>query len=278
MRINFTAIKTQNKIKMKKILISTYLFLGVYGHSQTNLLLNGNLDSWVNNKPQNWELYEGDPADLTEEKSGGNTISGSAAKFDVYNSTDKLNQIFNIIPGKSYTVSIWYKVEKEGNVGYGNRSYTARLWSKWVKGEIFGNENSRELRVDLPFDKAATDRPWQEYKTTVTAPLDADKFNYEIRVYPGAVIYFDDLSVVCNDCAMNTSELNIENKAVVYGQKGNFEIFGANVKEVNIYNLTAQKIAHFKGNKFHLPYLPQGIYIAEIIEVNGRRQNVKFNN
>ncbi|WP_179021705.1 T9SS type A sorting domain-containing protein [Winogradskyella forsetii] len=169
---------------MKKIY---FLFIALFISSLTfgqELLLNGNFETWTDaNTPESWTKIENIDQESTDVHGGS-----FSAKHTADGTKDLGQTITGIMPGNSYTISIWYKVESGDETD-------ARIWSYW-KDAADGNitDNADELRGpnNSYFDNNGNQ--WTEYSVTVTAPATAAGFYFEVRSYGSAVVYWDDFS------------------------------------------------------------------------------------
>ena len=171
---------------MKKkyfLFFSLLLTLTCFGQE---LLVNGDFETWDNaNTPTNWNQAVNVDQESIEIHGGSNAIKHTGG-------TSELEQdIPGIISGKSYTISLWYKVDP--NFGDGK---DARIWSSWLNGSstILDLSTVKELRgpENSYFDNNGN--VWTQYKVTVTAPYGANGFRFEVRTYGNAVVYWDDFS------------------------------------------------------------------------------------
>jgi len=164
---------------MLALLVSTLTF-------GQELLLNGDFESWDDsNTPTSFTKIENIDQESTEVHSGN-----YAAKHT--GGTNDLGQtITGIVPGNSYTISLWYKVE----AGTGDGT-DARIWSYWKNGDDSVSDPNTDDQLRGPnnsyFDNNGN--VWTQYTTTVTAPSDVDSFYFEVRVYGNAIVYWDDFS------------------------------------------------------------------------------------
>lgn len=159
--------------------------ISVFAFSQ-NLVLNGDMESWDNaTTPTSWELYDNVSQNTT-------TVHGgiySAAQMSA-SSTQKLRQDVNgIIGGTQYTISFYF---------FDNTlDAKTRIWSYWMEDGTYLDDNQEELR---PGEYSTENPDWQHYSVTLTAPLNANQFRFDVRTYnqDGATdgyIYFDDFSI-----------------------------------------------------------------------------------
>ncbi|MFB6319421.1 DUF5123 domain-containing protein, partial [Saccharicrinis sp. FJH54] len=171
-----------------------FLVLGLFvitGMSAQNLLLNGDFESWDDaNTPSNWTHVE----NTTRESVDTAVHGGMYSAMHVGGTKDLGQLISGIVPGKSYELTIWYKV---GVVGDGS---DCRLWSKWSTDGVNDNTTDKDLlqgpgggSTDYLDNNGGV---WSTYTTTVTAPAGANEFYFEVRTYSGATVYYDDFSFV----------------------------------------------------------------------------------
>lgn len=170
-----------------------------------NLLKNGSFETWADGKPTDWTLLSSTVTGTvnTAEKvifSAGTTsfkLDASAASGTV-----NWSQAVNIVGGKKYKLSMsYYILSGDGT--------DARIWSNFKKGDAFytdaeltavnlfsafkgpGNENASGTSY-LPDEKGA----WKNYTTDFTAPADVTGFDFQFRTYKGAIVYWDNFSLV----------------------------------------------------------------------------------
>lgn len=151
------------------------------------LLVNGDLESWDDDKtPTGWKKAESLTKSSTEKHGGSFAAFRNGGK----KTKDLAQTVKNIVPGASYTVSFWYKASGDGT--------DARIWSAWKKGRNYLKDNSKELKGPNKKYLDNNGGAWSNYTVTLTAPVDADSFNFEVRSYSGSKVYWDDLSFVKN--------------------------------------------------------------------------------
>lgn len=172
----------------KTYFLAFLLMLSSFTYSQ-ELLKNGGLENWeTNTKPTDWTKAES-LTKASDEKHGG---SFSAFRNGGKGTKDLAQLISGITPGASYTISFWYKVA-------GGDGTDARIWSAWKQGRTYLNDNRAELKG--PNDKYLDNNggAWTKYTVTLTAPANANSFNFEVRSYSGSKVYWDDLSFIKSD-------------------------------------------------------------------------------
>jgi|GEM_PF-724509 len=173
---------------MKKLYILLFSFLITSASFGQELLLNGDFESWDDpTTPSSWTKAE----DVAQESTPTNVNNGTySAKQESTGGTKDISQtITGIIPGNDYTVTVWYKVES----GDGE---DARIWCKWANnGTLDHTTDAAVLQGVGPGDYFDNNgNAWTEYSVTVTAPVTANEFYFEVRSYTASVVYWDDFS------------------------------------------------------------------------------------
>ena len=147
------------------------------------IMLNGNFESWDNaTTPTSYSKAESTEQETTEVHGGANSAKHTGGTKDI------AQTITGIIPGSSYTISLWYKVAS-------GDATSARIWSYWQASGSNITDNANELRGPNNAYLSNNGGAWTQYTTTITAPATADGFYFEVRTYSGAVVYWDDFSV-----------------------------------------------------------------------------------
>ncbi|NVK51797.1 MAG: T9SS type A sorting domain-containing protein [Flavobacteriaceae bacterium] len=172
----------------KNYFLTLFLSLCLVGFSYgQEMLVNGGFENWDNDTtPTSWTKVE----NITKEASEKH--SGSFSAKHVGGTKDIGQTITGIVPGDSYTITIWYKV-------IGGDGTDARIWSYWkTSSDSNISDNAAELRgpSNAYFDNNGG--AWSKYETTITAPATASKLYFELRTYGSATVYWDDLSVFHN--------------------------------------------------------------------------------
>ncbi|TYB79022.1 T9SS type A sorting domain-containing protein [Bizionia myxarmorum] len=182
---------------MKKIYFLFTLLLTVgfsFGQEQ---LMNQSFETWTSpTSPDSWTVAAG----ITQESTQTHSGAFSAKHTGGASGSVKLSQrVTGIIPGTSYTVSVWYKVESGDDTD-------ARIWSKWALDGANDNATDADVLQGVGgngyFD--TNGNAWTQYTTTVTAPATANEFLFEVRTYAGAVVYWDDFSLMKESGAIPT--------------------------------------------------------------------------
>ncbi|MGC9364335.1 MAG: T9SS type A sorting domain-containing protein [Fidelibacterota bacterium] len=179
------------------ILLVAGLLIAVSGMvmGQTELLENGGFESWDDTStPAGWDHIESITQEATEVRSGSYSAKHVGGTKD-------LGQYIAVTGGKSYTVTLWYKV----TAGDGT---DARIWSYWRSSGSNLDDNASELRGpnNSYFDNNGG--VWTQYTVTLDAPLSADEFYFEVRTYSGATVYWDDFSFLENSVSSDPEPTN----------------------------------------------------------------------
>ncbi len=151
-----------------------------------NLMINGDLEAWDNSTtPTSWDLFD----NVSQESIIVYEGSYSAAQMSA-DASQKLRQdVYNIIGGQQYIISYYYLDNSP--------AARTRIWSYWMENGTYLDDGEEELR---PSVYSVENPEWQHYSVTLTAPLNANEFRFDVRTYKqdgnmGGLIYFDDFSV-----------------------------------------------------------------------------------
>lgn len=164
---------------MKKIytLLLILFTIGI-SHSQ-EVMVNGGFENWDDpSTPTGYSKAENTAQESVEVYSGTYSAKHTGGTKDIA-------QTVPIESGETYTISLWYKFEVAGN---------ARLWSYWKSNSDNLTDDASALRPSSYLDSSGT--TWAEYSVTLTAPATADALYFEVRTYTGAVVFWDNFSVV----------------------------------------------------------------------------------
>ncbi len=221
--------------------------LGVFalGISAQNLVLNPGFEDWDNTTtPSGWTKAESTEQEATEVHSGTYSAKHTGGTTDI-------SQTIPVTPGKTYTVSLWYKV-------VANDGTDARIWSYWMNGTSTLADNAAELRGP---DNAylANGADWQQYSATVTAPATATDFYFEVRTYSGAVVYWDDFSF--EEAPFVPAQLFFSE--YIEGSSNNkaLEIYNPNSEAVDLASYQIAQSSNGGGWAFYHTF-PEGASIA----------------
>ena len=165
-------------------LMITFLLSWGMVTGQQNMVVNGGLEEWDDaTTPTGWPKHY----NITQESSIVHSGNYSAAHESASTAKRLRQDISGVIPGTEYTISFWY---------YDNDT-TARLriWSYWMDSEQNYLDDDQEVLRPIVFSTESSD--WQQFSVTLTAPVNAAYFRYDVRVYKqngntGGKVYYDD--------------------------------------------------------------------------------------
>jgi len=165
------------------ILFITILTFGLsYGQE---VMVNGGFESWDDaSTPTGYSKAENTAQESAEVYSGTYSAKHTGGTKDIA-------QTVAIESGMTYTISLWYKVE----AGTGDGT-DARIWSNWKAGGSNLTDDAASLKGPNNSYLDNNNNAWTNYSVTLTAPATADALYFEVRTYSGAVVYWDDFSVV----------------------------------------------------------------------------------
>lgn len=190
----------------------------------------------------------------------------NSAQYTGVTATTGFYQEIPVTGGQSYTISFWYKATGDGT--------DARIWSNYKNitgGIVYQQGTSNAVGTDplrgpengyLP-----TTNAWTFFTTTVTAPANVVTLQLAVRAYSGTTVgAFDDFSVVAAG-SLATGEVAVSKYRLVKNTfvKNNEIAFGANAKDVKVYNMYGQvvKAASVKENgTLNVSELAKGNYIV----------------
>ncbi len=151
-----------------------------------NLVANGDLETWDNaTTPAGWQIID----NISQESTIVHGDTYSAAQMSQDASQKFRQDITNIIGGQEYVISYYYLDNSD--------MARTRIWSYWMEDGTYLDENADVLR---PGDYSVENPEWQHYIVTLTAPLNANEFRFDVRTYKqdgafGGYIYFDDFTL-----------------------------------------------------------------------------------
>jgi len=269
---------------MKKLYtLLSVVALSAAMNAQTNLVENGNLETWVSNtEPANFAPVVTPSINnfLTKEgtlKHGGD-FSARQQSVDASSSTQyfETTELIDVIPGHSYTISYWYL----------DNSPTAktRIWSSWLPADnttALANDAETLRYADETLSYSADSPNWVNKTLTLTAPAAAGRFRFQVRTYREAVgagggyIYYDDLSFVDNDATASVATQEIAGLKLFpnplnSGATLNITSNNTADKSVAIFDILGKQVfsgATVRGT-VNTSNLTAGVYIVKITEGN----------
>jgi|TARA_B110000967_G_scaffold76339_1_gene78969 hypothetical protein len=250
---------------MKKNYIFTLLLVLITSVSfGQEMMLNGGLENWDSDTdPTDWTKVENTTKEATE------VYSGSFSAKHVGGTKDLGQTIAGVVPGDSYTITIWYKVvENDGS--------DARIWSYWKDADNTSvNDSATDGLLRGPDNNYLDNNggAWSKYEVTLTAPAGATQLYFELRTYSGAITYWDALSFFHNTTA------SIKNNAIegfaTYPNPVTNNIFtvksnSADTKQVSIFNVLGKRVllSSISGVKSDIDVssISAGLYILKVTE------------
>jgi hypothetical protein len=224
---------TKNYLIMKKIYV-LLLALTVTSLSYgQEIMLNGDFEAWDNaTSPTSYYKAQNTEQETVEFHGGANSAKHTGGRKDI------AQTVTGIVPGASYTISLWYKVK----AGTGDGS-DARIWCNWKAPSGNLTDNVDVLQGPNNSYLPTNNNAWTQYTTTVNAPATADAFNFEVRTYSGAIVYYDDFSVFKESVASpSLSILSPGNGDWIEGQDVDVTL---SVQNFDVANGTADGHIHY---------------------------------
>lgn len=165
------------------IILSLFLTSTIIGQ---NLMVNGDLESWDNaTTPTGWDVIDNISQEATTVHGG----TYSAAQMSQDASQKFRQDVYNVIGGQEYVISYYYLDN--------SAMARTRIWSYWMEDGTYLDDHADILR---PGDYSTENPEWQHFSVTLTAPLNANEFRFDVRTYKqdgsyGGYIYFDDFTL-----------------------------------------------------------------------------------
>lgn len=264
---------------MRQIYLALFsIALSVTANAQTNLIPNGNFETWTNNTtPTNFAAVNSQTFSANNFITRETSIiknGSSAVKHQSQNDTQTVSpeNLIPVIPGNNYTISYWYLDN--------DTKARTRAWHSWVS---ISNGNEMELTDDRdalhPTTYSSNSAQWVQVSFTLTAPSNATHFRFQARTYRqsatnvGGYIYYDDFSIV-NNTPMSVTDHQIDGlKLYPNPASNNNNLYitstsGAD-KSIEIYDMLGKLIQNNKAdnnNPIDLSNLNTGVYLVKITE------------
>ena len=167
----------------QSIRVFLILVIGVSLTFATNLVVNGDFESWDDaNTPTGWTKVE----NIDQESA---VVNGGSYAAKHTGGTKDLGQYIDVVGGNSYTLTLSYNVVQEAGTD-------GRLWSYW-KDASGSSLSSGDIQAWMP----DSNNQWSVFTVTATAPADAAQMYFELRTYSGGIVVWDDISLVDNDAS-----------------------------------------------------------------------------
>ena len=149
-----------------------------------NMVQNPGLEQWDDaTTPTGWDLFD----NISQESTNIHGGTYSAAHMSDASSKKFRQDIENVTPGTEYTISYWY-LDNDTNA-------RTRIWAYWM--DASGTYLDDDYDVLRPSTYSEDNPSWQQFSATLTAPVNAAQFRFEVRVYKqndntGGYVYYDD--------------------------------------------------------------------------------------
>ncbi len=185
----------------------------------------------------------------------------NSAQYQGTTATTGFYQDIPVTAGTTYTISFWYKATGDGT--------DARIWSNYKDAAgaiIYQTQDATTDPLRGPMNGyLPTSSVWTQHTVTVTAPANVTLLQLALRAYNNStLVAFDDFSVTSG--ALAVGEVLPSKYRMVKNTLVKSDInFGADVKDVKIYNMFGQvvKTASVKANStLEVSDLAKGAYIV----------------
>ncbi len=151
--------------------------------AQTNLIQNPYFDDWTDGLPDAWQF------DKLAEMETGNVLQGAYSLRQRVVITKVWQEVHGLTGGEEYTISYWYYDDDD--------LARSRIWAHWMDGEELLEDDAEILRPQTFSENAAE---WQEFSVTLTSPVNATGFRFEVRTYDegmgGGSVYYDSFAFI----------------------------------------------------------------------------------
>ncbi|HPT22514.1 MAG TPA: T9SS type A sorting domain-containing protein [Bacteroidales bacterium] len=227
-----------------------------------NLLRNPGIEAWDNiNKPTGWTTAQNCTKDSI------NKISGSYCCKQEGGSPSKcLAQIItNIVPGKEYELSFYYKTVITGT------EHGCRIWCHWE--DATGTTLVDPLTDDiLEPSEYMNSSSWTQFLVNIIAPESASRFRLEVRTYQTSIAYWD--SFVFKEHGTTNVSDEKYSSLTLYPNPASEFIYIDNIdklQHIDIFDFMGTKVlsSEFSGEssiKIPVSELKSGYYLIRIQE------------
>jgi hypothetical protein len=239
---------------MKKVFTILSITASLVFATAQNLVQNpgfetGTLAPWA----AGWNTSYTAPSVITDTHTGAFGANYAAT------ATTGFYQNVNVTAGQQYTLSFWFKISGTGNGG--------RIWSNFLDAgdnpiNLVSNPDNDPLKTNNQFLPKST--TWQQKVIAFTAPANVNRLQLHLRAYSNSNVSFDDFSLTTGTLAIG--EVTASKYRLVKNTwvKNDGITFGAQAKDVKIYNLYGQvvKTASVRENEIlNVSELQKGNYI-----------------
>lgn len=264
---------------MKKfyILAAALTLTALTAQAQENLIINGDFENWTAENPVNFDEKVGgtnpDSPIYNDLFTKETTISrsGNAVKQEskALGNTQYLEygELIPVEAGKQYKISYWYLDN--------DTKARTRLWSTWLNDSNSGSGISQTEVQENAY--SVENAQWVHKEITVTAPVGATQFRYQVRTYHqdnvgGGYIYFDDLSFTKLDTAGIADQTIAGLQIFPNPLSGNVlnvvTASDSTDKSVAIFDMLGKQVINTKvaSGTVDVSGLSSGIYVVNITE------------
>lgn len=256
---------------MKKITLLVAVLFATLSFGQ-NLLTNGDFETYADDQFEGFNK-DSDITQVTDNRPG----SAGTLCAKVVGGTQKLIQVVeNVVAGNTYKVTVWYKVVSANQGDTTN----ARIWSFWLDNngtKIYQGASSSVDVLRGPNNAYFDDNgnQWNSYSVDVVAPVGVTKFQFETRVYGGAIVNWDDFSL--EDLGtMSNNKFNAVAFNLFPNPAKNLVNIAANGNvNVSVYNVMGQKVLATTNKTVNVAGLVSGVYLVEVAQ-NGAASTKKL--
>jgi hypothetical protein len=221
-----------------------------------NLVVNPGFESWEKlNKPAGWTTAQSCLKDSVSLVTGIYSCRHDGG-------TKYLGQTLNVIPGKQYRLTFFYKTSITGS---GNG---CRIWCYWKDS---GGSNLTDAATDdiLRPSKYLKSDTWQQHRVDLISPARATCFYLELRTYANSTTWFDDFDFEENISTFSPEEKDMGITIFPNPVSDYLTISSlAGFKQISIQSLTGKIVwsANVSGVSVIIPVSDfcNGIYIIRI--------------
>ncbi len=253
---------------MKKFYTLSFILLtSFFANAQTQVLTNGNLETWTDaSTPASFVTAF--TAGATQESTNIHGGTYSAKHTTAATSSVKIqNETAILVPGHSYTVSYWFLDN--------DPLAKSRPWIYFLTSAYATMADATTDAAFRPATYSSDNAAWQQFTTTFTAPAGAVQLRFEMRTYAVGAgfgsVYYDDMSVIDN------TPLSVKQNAIsglsVYPNPvtdGNLYITSdsSEAKTVAVFDILGKQVLNTKtsNNAVNVSSLKGGAYIVKITE------------
>ena len=225
-----------------------------------NLVINPGFENWDKlTKPTGWTTATKCIKDSVDIKSGKYSCSLVSSTSD----TKYLGQLINVVPGKQYSLSFYFKTIIV------NKEHGFRIRCDWkdINGNSVSDTASNKILQPTAYIGSET---WQLFSLVIRAPLNAVKFNLEVRAYQNTTAYFDDFEFTQTIETNTTKDFASESAFFCDYNSNTLHVkYFARKIQIEIMNLSGHVLlsANFNNEPetvISAQSFPSGIYIFRI--------------